>query len=108
VNPVDPAGGPAYAEPYFATAGLSAFDDPARNAEITTLWVTYPDMINVRCVDNGTYGYLELTIDQVDGPRTNNITGDLTPQWGMHAADAVIAMGDLVELVAAQVASGEL
>jgi uncharacterized protein len=104
VNPVNPAGGLAYTQPFysFTPGGPSPFDDPARNAEITTPWVTYPDMVKVQCVDDGTYGYLELTIDQVAGPRTNNITGDLTPQWGMHAADANIAMGDLVDLVAAQ------
>jgi uncharacterized protein len=108
VNPVDPASGSAYAHPYFALSpgSLSPFDDPARNAEITTPWVTYPDMVKVQCVNNATFGYLELTIDQVAGPRANNISGDLTPQWGMHTVDANIATGDLVGLVAAQAAAG--
>jgi pimeloyl-ACP methyl ester carboxylesterase len=106
-NPVGLTAEQTYSEPYFAfsATGMSPFDDPTRNVEITTPWVTYPEMLKVRCVNDGTFGYLEVTVDQVPGPRTDNITGDLTPQWGLHAVDANVAMGDLVDLVAAQATS---
>lgn len=113
VNPVDPAGDAAISQPYFRAsangllggAGAMPFDEGVEAPEITTPFVTYPDMITVRCVDDGTYGYLELSITSADGPRTDDIGGDLTPEWGMHLVDANVAMGDLVELVRTQSAS---
>ena len=59
-------------------------------------------MVTVACVDDGDFGYLQLTITSADGPRTDDIGGDLTPEWGMHLADANVAMGDLVDLVTTQ------
>ena len=111
VNPVDPAGGAFVTKPYFRMeaallgGGVQPFDDPARSAEITTPFVTYPDMVTAECIDNGTFGYLQLTITTNDGPRTDDVGGDLTPEWGMHLIDANVAMGDLVDLVAAQSAA---
>ena len=35
-------------------------------------------------------------------PRTDDIGGDLTDEWGMHLVDADVAMGDIEDLVAAQ------
>lgn len=109
VNPVDPAGGPAVTQPYFAVAsagllggGVQPFDDEARTSEIATPFVSYPDMVTVECVDDGRFGYLQMTITSTDGPRTDDVGGDLTPEWGMHLIDANVAMGDLVDLVATQ------
>jgi hypothetical protein len=111
VNPADPAGGAAVLSPYFRMesallgGGTQPFDDPARNAEITTPFVLYPDMVSAQCVDDGTFGYLELTIITDEGPRTDDVGGDLSPEWGMHLIDANVAMGDLVALVASQAGS---
>jgi hypothetical protein len=113
VNPVDPAGGAAVSSPYFSmegnggvlSSGSQPFDDEARSAEITTPYVSYPDMITVECVDDGQFGYLQLTITTGDGPRIDNIGGDLTPDWGMHLVDVNVAMGDLADLVASQSAA---
>ena len=114
VNPGDPAGGRAPLRPYFAidqpegtllggTAGAVPFADPARAAEVTTPFVTYPDLVEAECVVEGDFSYLELTVngDPAD-PRTDDIGGDLSPEWGMHLVDANVAMGDIVELVRAQ------
>ena len=114
VNPVDPAGGRAATQPYFlleppegallgGIGGARPFADPARAAEITTPWVTYPGLVEAECVSEGGFTYLSLTVDGDPGdPRTDDIGGDLTPQWGMHLIDANVAMGDIVDLVAAQ------
>lgn len=110
VNPVDPEGGAAVSQPFFRVdaagllgGGAQPFDDDATvDTAISTPWVTYPDMVTVECVDDGTYGYLQLTITTADGPRSDDIGGDLTPEWGMHLVDANVAMGDLVELVRTQ------
>jgi hypothetical protein len=112
---VNPAaiGGAASVQPYFLVrqapdsllGGSSAqpFADPARTAEITTPWVTYPDLVEAECVRQPGHTYLALSVngDPAD-PRTDDIGGDLTPEWGMHLVDANIEMGDIEDLVAAQ------
>lgn len=37
-----------------------------------------------------------------DGPRADDIAGDLTPQWGLHLVDANLVMGDIVDQVTVQ------
>lgn len=112
VNPVDPAGGVASSLPYFQvrSEGLlggstEPYEDPERSAEITTPFVLLPDMITVACVEQDGFGYLELRTATDDGPRIDDIGGDLSPEWGMHLVDVNVAMGDLVELVATQSAT---
>jgi hypothetical protein len=34
--------------------------------------------------------------------RSDDIGGDLTPEWGMHLVDANVAMGNIEDLVATQ------
>jgi hypothetical protein len=117
VNPADLAGGPAPLQPYFlvdppvgtllgGTAAVDPFADPARTGEITTPWVSYPDFVTAECVSEGEYSWLELTVrsDPADG-RTDDIGGDITPEWGMHLIDANVAMGDIEALVTEQAAA---
>jgi hypothetical protein len=117
VNPADLAGGPAPLQPYFlidppvgtllgGTAAVDPFADPGRTAEITTPWVTYPDFVTAECVSEGDYTWLELSVesDPADG-RTDDIGGDITPEWGMHLIDANVAMGDIEALVTEQAAA---
>ncbi|NNE74100.1 MAG: DUF3089 domain-containing protein [Acidimicrobiales bacterium] len=104
VNPVDPAGGAAFATPQLAPE--NAFADPAAGAAITTPFVSLPDFIEVECVDDGSYGFLELRImGDPDDPRADDIVGDLTPEWGMHIVDMGVAMFDIVALVETQAAA---
>jgi hypothetical protein len=114
VNPASPEGGPAALQPYFVvepptgallggTSGAQPFADAARTSEISTPFVTYPDFVVAECVQQGGLSYLSLTVNGDPGdPRTDDIGGDLTPEWGMHLIDANVAMGDLVDLVADQ------
>lgn len=114
VHPADPAvdvGEAVTLEPYVLVEpveralgdGAQPFSDPARTAEITTPWVTWPDFVSGACVQDGEFSYLALTVmgDPSD-PRTDDIGGDLTPQWGMHLVDMSVAMGDLVALAQSQ------
>ena len=82
------------------------FADPARTSDITTPWVTYPDLLEAECVTQGDLTYLSLTVngDPAD-PRTDDIEGDLPGGWGLHIVDANIAMGDIEALVASQAAA---
>jgi hypothetical protein len=114
VNPAALDGGAAALQPYFklvpaegsllgGTSAIDPYSDPARTAEITTPWVTYPDFVIGECVAEDGYTYLALTVDgDADDPRTDDIPGDLTDQWGMHLIDANVAMGDIIDLVAGQ------
>jgi Protein of unknown function (DUF3089) len=115
VNPASPEGGAAPLRPYFlvelpegggligGTSAAQPFADPSRTAEITTPFVTYPDLIEAECVQEGGFSYLSLDVngDPAD-PRTDDIGGDLSPEWGMHLVDVNVAMGDLLELVSTQ------
>ena len=37
-----------------------------------------------------------------DDPRADDIGGDLTPEWGLHAVDIHLAMGNLVDIARTQ------
>jgi hypothetical protein len=114
VNPASPEGGPAPLHPYFLVdqpegsllGGIGPAQpcaDPARTSEITTPWVTYPDLVTGEYVSDGGFTYLELTVRaDPDDPRTDDIGGDLTPEWGMHLIDANVAMGDIEAMVRQQ------
>jgi hypothetical protein len=112
VNPADLTGGRAPLHPYFLVAApdgsllggtAQPFADPARTGEITTPWVTYPDFVEAECASTGTHSYLSLIVNgDASDPRTDDIGGDLTPEWGMHLIDANVAMGDIEALVARQ------
>ena len=114
VNPAAPAGGSGMLTSELVVEDLGgalggraqAFADPARDAEITTPWVVLPDLVSARCVSDGTYTWLDLTVvaDPSD-PRVDDIGGDLTPEWGLHLVDVNVALGDLVAMVGAQAAA---
>ena len=114
VHPGALGGGSATLRPYFlldpprdtllgGTGAVQPFADPARRAEVSTPWVTYPDFVEGECTSEGAYTYLALTVlgDPAD-PRTDDIGGDLTDAWGMHLIDANVAMGDIEALVTSQ------
>ena len=67
--------------------------------------VTYQVWSRARASGGG-FSYLELTVDaDPSDPRTDDIGGDLSPEWGMHLVDANVAMGDIEDLVATQAAA---
>jgi hypothetical protein len=113
VNPASPEGGSAALEPYVqvdAPEGslapaerITGFQDPGDAPEITTPFVTTPGLVEAECVSERGFNYLALTINgDPSDPRADDITGDLTPEWGMHLVDVNVAMGNIVDMVAAQ------
>lgn len=111
VDPTDLGGGSDPLEPYFLLdqnggllgAEAEPFADPAGAEALATPWVTYPNFVEAKCVSEGGFSYLALTVngDPAD-PRTDDITGDLTPDWGMHLVDVNVSIGNLIALVRSQ------
>lgn len=81
-------------------------------AAITTAFVEVPGLISTRCVTDGGFGRLAVTVNGVPAdPRTDTIVGDVTfmgnarPEWGLHLIDIPVVMGDLIDLSGKQAAA---
>jgi hypothetical protein len=75
-------------------------------APIDTPFLALPGMLSAECVDRDGFRVLEVTVHgDPSGPRVDDITGDLTPEWGLHAVDYNIAMGDLLSVVDQEIAA---
>ena len=113
-NPANPGGAgelDAYlsniGEIFQAVAPLPVWSSAA--PEIATPFVKVPGLLSARCVNDGTYHYLEVSIaaDPAD-PRADEIRGDvllngeINAPWGLHLIDMTLAMGNLVEIVGRQ------
>ncbi|MHB1137495.1 MAG: DUF3089 domain-containing protein, partial [Microthrixaceae bacterium] len=118
-SPAALGGGAADARSYFPSApgasilgALGADGGPVtvwvdpNHGTIDTPYVTTPGLVRVECVRRDGADYLEVTAhgDQA-GQRTDDIGGDLGPEWGLHLQDVNLVMGDLVALVHAQAAA---
>ena len=76
--------------------------DPAFG-QVTTPFVQTPGLVTGECVQRDGFSYLEATINgDPDGPRIDDIGGDLTPEWGLHLQDVNLVMGDIISLVGKQ------
>lgn len=115
-NPGALDGGIALLTPYFSTgevgvAGVptSGADtdwvDPDSGIELTAPWVALPDLVEGQCVEDGEFHYLEITLAGEDGPRSNEFSEGLTPEWGLHLLDTNLPMGQMIELVRSQIES---
>ncbi len=63
-------------------------------------FIGYPGSLTARC--RTADGFSWLDVDAVDRARTPPLDQPLGPQWGLHAADVNLALGDLVEVVRLQ------
>ena len=76
---------------------------------VDTPWVSVPGLLTAKCASNeNASGYLEVTVhgDPAD-PRIDDIVGDVTSavksaNWGLHLIDVNLAMGNLLDIVAAE------
>lgn len=100
VFPADPSGG--------LLSSLGAGGDPQpfldpEVGEVTTPFVATPGLVTGACREDGGYAYLAVGVHgDPDGPRADDISGDLTPTWGLHLVDVNLVMQDLVDLAATQ------
>ena len=93
-----------------ATASMAAPGPwTTANTPIETPFVMLPGMLSARCVNQGGFSYLAVSVaaDPAD-PRTDAIVGDVMvdggvqPGWGLHLIDMNLAMGNLVDIVKRQ------
>lgn len=84
------ATGPESLTPYFVSSAISTGEP----------WVTYPDLYTGTCRSSG--GATWLQIDASAGDTRPVVTPTLGPDWGLHADDVNLALGDLVNDVAAE------
>lgn len=98
-NPAALAGGSADLAMIDAVVG----DQMQRiGVEVATPYVALPGLVSGACVERDGRNYLEITVHPGDGPRVDDVFGDLGPQWGLHAIDYNLAFGDLLDLVSQQ------
>ena len=113
-NPANP-GGEGELDAYMSNIGeIFQGVDPmptwsAAAPEITTPFVKLPGLLSARCVNEGDFHYLEISIHaNPSDPRTDEIRGDvlaegqMVPSWGLHLIDMTLAMGNLVDIVGRQ------
>ena len=82
----------------------------AGDQKVDTPWVSVPGLLTAKCASNdNASGYLEVTVHgDPNDPRVDDIVGDIgnrpnvLANWGLHLVDVNLAMGNLVDIVAAQ------
>lgn len=72
---------------------------------VTTPFVHLPDLVRGECTSKDGFAYLEATVQPSQGPRADDIPGDLTPEWGLHLVDVNLTMGDIVRQARDQAAA---
>ena len=115
MNPAAIAGGSADLDSYFpadaSSSILSALgvdgDGKAwtdgSTGEITTPFVHVADLTSGACASADGFNFLSVTVHpDPAGARADDISGDLTPQWGLHLVDVNLVMGDIVARVGEQ------
>jgi len=114
VSPAAPAGGSADLDAYFPSNAeasiLSSLGTETSGATwvdaettIDTPFVRVPGLVTGECRSTDGFNYLAATVvADPDGPRADDIPGDLTPEWGLHLVDVNLVMGNIVDAVGAQ------
>jgi hypothetical protein len=116
-NPAALAGGAAPLHAYLNANGPGLTSAPPgpwtmASPTVPTPFVSVPGLLTAECIAGERGSYLSITInaDPAD-PRTDDITGDVLAagmvqaDWGLHVIDMHLAMGNLVDQVAAKAAA---
>ena len=100
VNPANPRDGLATVfHPYFQGNFQYVYAPGVQAPVIGTPFVGLPGLTSGRCVDRGEFTYLEVTVNgDPSDPRADEIGGQISPDWGLHAIDYQVAYGELVAL----------
>ena len=72
-------------------------------AVIDTTYVALDDFVFAECRDTETKNAAMITVhaDPTD-PRADDITGDLSAEWGLHLVDVSLFLGDIIDLISTQ------
>jgi hypothetical protein len=93
-NPGALAGGSGDVTGVYASGGWGV--------DVSTPFVEVPGLVSAECKDVGGINVLSITVHPDPGPRTDDVRGALTPQWGLHQIDANIAQMNLIEIARAE------
>jgi hypothetical protein len=94
VNPAALGGGVADLDPYYPSQGLAP-----------TPWVEYPGLYRAQCETAGGATWLQVTKATSSSDERPVVTEEAGPDWGYHADDVNLALGNLVVDVASAEAS---
>jgi hypothetical protein len=98
VNPGDPAGGAAVLDPIVPRPSTPGAVDVVG-------FTSYPGSVSVRCRTSTSSTWLEATARDGSPLPARNLEPQLGPAWGLHRVDVTLALGDLIDLAAAQAAT---
>ena len=102
VNPAAPgSSAPAPITPIFPGLDPSGIA-PYGSTYVGLLWVAFPDLYTATCVRQGHRAWLLVKRIDHPGDKRPTVTGVLAPNWGLHAADVNITLGDLLSLARSQ------
>ncbi len=104
VNPAAPEGdATTVMHPYFQGDFQHVYAPEVPAPAITTPFVGLPGLTSARCVRSGEFDWLEVTVNaDPSDPRADEIGGQISPDWGLHAIDYQVAYGELVALAQSQ------
>lgn len=104
-NPAALGGGQGDLLSAFSTADW-AFTDGSGSQKITTPFMGFPGLVSARCVSEGEFSYLQVTMNpDPSDPRTDDIRGDLDDRWGLHAVDWEIGALSVLDVMRQQIAT---
>ena len=98
VNPADPATGVGSLDPIVPVSSAPGVDDVVG-------FRSYPGAVRSRCRSSATETWLRASRAPGTSLPDQALRGRLSPAWGLHRVDVTIALGDLIDLAAAQAAS---
>ncbi|MFN4184302.1 MAG: DUF3089 domain-containing protein [Hyphomonas sp.] len=93
---------------YMPRASAGVMENAQYGVEFDTPFVKLPGLLSGECLTNATHDWFAVTINAADGPRTDNIQGDIIANgevladWGLHFIDVNLTMGNLVEIARQQ------
>jgi hypothetical protein len=94
VNPAAMSGGTGTLQPFFNTG-----------SQPQVPWVTYVGLYSANCQSRGGATWLQVTPHRAAGDGRPVVTQALGPLWGLHIYDVNIALGNLVAVLRAEIAS---
>ena len=100
VNPATFSSGKGVLQAFFPSAGSSV-----PGVSVTTPWVSFPGLYTAQCESRSGATWLEVNSTATSGDPRPIVTASLGPDWGYHAEDVNLALGNLVGDVAQEEAA---